>query len=59
MRGADNWNLIPQNIREMSQIGYFKKSVREWIVKNIPKFVELKCENSDILPKVFHKIRQV
>ena len=40
MNGAFNWNLIPQNIREMSPIGYFKKSVREWIVENIPKFVE-------------------
>ena len=40
MRGAENWNSIPQNIRNQNKIGCFKKLVRKWITENVPRFIE-------------------
>ena len=40
MRGADNWNSIPLQIRLNMKIGSFKKQVKEWIKQNIPQFLD-------------------
>ena len=40
MRAADNWNFIPQNIRNQNKIGCFKKLVRKWTTENVLRFIE-------------------
>ena len=40
LRGAETWNQLPENIRNLSKISTFKKMVKNWIILNIPKFIE-------------------
>ena len=40
IRGAESWNKLPEYIRNQSKISIFKKMVKNWIVLNIPKFIE-------------------
>ena len=37
-RGAQLWNSLPNNIRNKSKIGNFKKMLRIWVQENIPRF---------------------
>ena len=39
-RGGDSWLLIPENIRNIRKMGHFKKSLKTWIKKNIPRFLD-------------------
>ena len=38
VRGAANWNRLPENVRRQLKIGIFKKLVRKWILENISRF---------------------
>ena len=38
-RGAILWNKLPRILRTGTKIGKFKKDIREWIARNIPRFV--------------------
>ena len=38
VRGAANWNRLPENLRKQSKIGIFKKLVRKWILENVSRF---------------------
>ena len=40
LRGAENWNQIPIEIRTQQKIGTFKKFAKKWILENVPKFLE-------------------
>ena len=37
-RGALLWNKLPRILRVEKQLGQFKRDLREWIAKNIPRF---------------------
>ena len=37
-RAAQQWNLLPTSVRNINQVGTFKKELREWILKNIQRF---------------------
>ena len=37
-RGANQWNQLPWDMRCQQKIGTFKKSLKKWIVKNVPPF---------------------
>ena len=39
IRGACNWNSLPPSIRELS-LSQFKKEVKAWIKKEIPRFLD-------------------
>ena len=39
-RGACNWNELPQFIRNQKNIGAFKKSLKTWIKKHVPRFLD-------------------
>ena len=39
-RGSENWNELPQVLRNSLKIGAFKRGVRKWITENIPRFIE-------------------
>ena len=40
IRGAENWNLLPVQIRSQTKIGLFKNQVKKWTLEKIPKFLE-------------------
>ena len=40
IRGACNWNALPEEIRNTSQIGLFKKKLKIWIKLNVPRFLD-------------------
>ena len=40
LRGAECWNEVPLYIRENQKISIFKKMVKNWIVLNIPRFID-------------------
>ena len=40
IRGASNWNELPEEIRSEVKIGLFKKKLRTWIKANVPKFLD-------------------
>ena len=40
IRGSSNWNTLPEHIRNQVKIGSFKKLVKIWILKNIPRFLQ-------------------
>ena len=37
-RGINEWNLLPERIRESENIGSFKKEVKVWIFKEVSRF---------------------
>ena len=39
-RGSQQWNLLSSELRNSSKIGHFKRGVREWVLQNIPKFLD-------------------
>ena len=40
IRGAYNWNALPEDIRNTSKIGVFKKKLKIWIKFNVPRFLD-------------------
>ena len=40
IRGACNWNSLPASIRQCRKIGPFKKDLRAWIEKQVPRFLD-------------------
>ena len=40
IRGACNWNALPDSIRSLDKIGQFKKEVKTWIKQNVPRFLD-------------------
>ena len=40
IRGSENWNSLPENIRHKLKIGTFKKLAKVWIADNIPRFLD-------------------
>ena len=40
LRGAESWNLLPQNVRKNTKIGCFKKLAKKWTIENVPRFLE-------------------
>ena len=39
-RGSSLWNSLPFSVRKLSRIGHFKRSTREWILANVPRFMD-------------------
>ena len=37
-RAAQQWNILPSSIRNVIQVGNFKKELRKWILNNVPRF---------------------
>ena len=37
-RAAQQWNILPSIIRNVTQVGKFKKELRKWILNNVPRF---------------------
>ena len=40
MRGAESWNSLPEDMRKCPKLSNFKKFVKVWIAKNVPRFLE-------------------
>ena len=40
IRGACHWNALPLETRSLSQVGVFKKEVKTWIKKHVPRFLD-------------------
>ena len=39
-RASSQWNSLPENIRKNRRIGQFKSQLKNWIIKNVPQFVD-------------------
>ena len=39
-RGSLCWNLLPLHLRNSSKIGHFKRGVKDWVVNNVPSFLD-------------------
>ena len=37
-RGANQWNNLTRSLRNIRKVGTFKKSLRKWIIMNVPRF---------------------
>ena len=37
-RGAESWNSIPHEIRNISKVGMFKTKLEQWIFENVKRF---------------------
>ena len=40
IRGACNWNSLPPSIRTLESLSQFKKEVKVWIKREIPRFLD-------------------
>ena len=40
LRGACNWNALPANIRNLNKMSPFKKELKVWIKKYVPRFLD-------------------
>ena len=40
IRGACQWNALPASIRNLENIGTFKKEVKTWIKQHVPRFLD-------------------
>ena len=40
IRGAYDWNSLPPSIRELKSLSQFKKEVKAWIKREIPRFLD-------------------
>ena len=40
IRGACDWNYLPPSIRELKSLSQFKKEVKAWIKREIPRFLD-------------------
>ena len=39
-RGSENWNSLPVDLRECRKISHFKPRLRNWVTRNISRFLE-------------------
>ena len=39
-RGSLSWNLLPLHLRNSSKIGHFKRGVKDWVLSNVPGFLD-------------------
>ena len=39
IRGTENWNLLPPDIRKIQKIKKFQTLAKTWILENVPRFV--------------------
>ena len=39
VRGAELWNSVPLSVRQIEDCQRFKKLLKEWIAKNVVKFL--------------------
>ena len=39
-RGSHDWNLLPLDLRKSSKIGHFKRGVKDWVLRNVPSFLD-------------------
>ena len=40
VRGSCQWNALPPDIRNLEEIGAFKKEIKVWIKNNVPRFLD-------------------
>ena len=40
MRGADTWNSLPPQIRQLRKIRDFKMNTKDWVKRNVPRFIQ-------------------
>ena len=40
LRGSEDWNKLPLFIRQQQRIGSFKKLAKNWILANVPRFLD-------------------
>ena len=40
LRGSCNWNALPCEIRKLKKIGPFKREIKSWIKRNVPRFLD-------------------
>ena len=40
VRGSCQWNALPAELRNLEEIGTFKKEIKLWIKNNIPRFLD-------------------
>ena len=39
-RGSEQWNLLSSQLRDSTKIGHFKRGARNWVLENIPPFLD-------------------
>ena len=39
-RGSEQWNSLPENLRSIDKISFFKTQLKKWIPKNVTQFVD-------------------
>ena len=39
IRGPENWNSLPPDIRKTQKIKKFKTLAKTWILENVPRFI--------------------
>ena len=39
-RASSQWNSLPENIRRNRRIGQFKSQLKNWIIQEVPQFVD-------------------
>ena len=39
-RGSLNWNLLPENTRNLQKIGQFKRVAKSWVLGNVQRFLD-------------------
>ena len=39
VRGALQWNKLPPDLRSEPKLGAFKKSLKKWVLENVPRFL--------------------
>ena len=37
-RGAENWNIVPEEIRSLEKIDCFKRELKKWTLTNVDRF---------------------
>ena len=39
-RGSQQWNMLSSELRNSTKIGHFKRGAKDWVVRNIPHFLD-------------------
>ena len=39
-RGAEDWNIVPEEIRSLEKIDCFKRELKKWTLINVDRFLE-------------------
>ena len=37
-RGSNDWNKLPETVRNCEKIGQFKQQLRSWVLQNVQQF---------------------